>query len=146
MTTLTQGCINRMYRDEKVKQPVVQIIDMIFAKSADSSAPKRVKVKISDGEHHGLGMLSSELAQMVHTEQLKQNACVMLKQYAINQLNATKLCIIMGLDIVSEFEQPIGEPAPWTSVANESTAEVGTPSKGDAGAANNSPATNGTAN
>ena len=43
MATLTQGCISRMYRDEKVKLPVVQILEMSLAKSADSSAPKRVK-------------------------------------------------------------------------------------------------------
>ena len=43
MATLTQGCISQIYRNNTVKQPVVQLIELKMVSSSDSSAPKRVK-------------------------------------------------------------------------------------------------------
>ena len=43
MAMLSQGAISQMYHDVKVKQPVLQIIEQTVLKSADNSAPKRVK-------------------------------------------------------------------------------------------------------
>jgi len=43
MATLTQGCVSQMFRDGKPKQPLVQLIEMKMAATADSSAAKRVK-------------------------------------------------------------------------------------------------------
>ena len=48
------------------------------------------RVKISDGEHWGFGMLTSAIAQQVLTEALRQNAFVKLKNYMVNQLQNTK--------------------------------------------------------
>ena len=54
------------------------------------ACPGAIRVKISDGEQYGIGMLTSDCAQLVLTEQLRVNACVKLKQYMINQIQATK--------------------------------------------------------
>ena len=54
------------------------------------ACPRANRVKISDGEQYGMGVLNSEYAQLVMSDQLKTNACVKLKQYSINQLQSTK--------------------------------------------------------
>jgi hypothetical protein len=48
------------------------------------------RVKISDGEHFGIGMLTSGMAQQVLTEALRPNAFVKLKNYMVNQLQNSK--------------------------------------------------------
>ena len=48
------------------------------------------RVKISDGEHFGIGMLTSGMAQQVLTEALRTNAFVKLKNYMVNQLQNSK--------------------------------------------------------
>ena len=43
MATLTQGCVSQIYHDAKPRTPIVQLIELKAASSADPSAAKRVK-------------------------------------------------------------------------------------------------------
>ena len=114
MATLTQGCISQIYRNNTVKQPVVQLIDLKMVSSSDSSAPRSAKCarappsaelpaqpqpaplppprrcKLSDGEQFGSGVMSSDLAQQVMSEKIKLNSIVKITQYACNALNASR--------------------------------------------------------
>eukprot|EP00320_Phaeocystis_rex_P019017 CAMPEP_0119076388 /NCGR_PEP_ID=MMETSP1178-20130426/86431_1 /TAXON_ID=33656 /ORGANISM="unid sp, Strain CCMP2000" /LENGTH=632 /DNA_ID=CAMNT_0007058665 /DNA_START=36 /DNA_END=1934 /DNA_ORIENTATION=+ len=133
MASLTQGCVSQIFHDGKPRTPVVQLIDLRAATSADPNAAKRVKVKISDGEQWGVGMLTSGMAQLVLNETLRMNAFVKLKNYMVNQLSNTKICVILDLEIVQEDADAVGEPVPWQDAdVAAPAAEVGTPGKGDA--------------
>jgi replication factor A1 len=143
MATLTQGCVSQIYHDAKPRTPIVQLIELKAASSSDPSAAKRVKVKISDGEHWGVGMLTSGMAQQVLTEALRTNAFVKLKNYMVNQLQNSKICIIVDLEIVGEQDgEQIGDPVTWQEAVSAAPA-VGTPGKGDA-PASEGPGTTGT--
>ena len=132
MATLTQGCVSQIYHDAKPRTPIVQLIELKAASSSDPNAAKRVKVKISDGEHFGIGMLTSGMAQQVLTEALRPNAFVKLKNYMVNQLQNSKICIIVDLEIVGEQDgEQVGEPVSWQDAVSAAPA-VGTPGKGDA--------------
>lgn len=133
MATLTQGCVSQLFHDAKPHTPTVQLIELKAAASADPNAAKRVKVKISDGEHWGFGMLTSGVAQQVLTEALRPNAFVKLKNYMVNQLQNTKICIIVDLQIVGEQDgEQVGDPVPWQEAVSAAAPAVGTPGKGDA--------------
>lgn len=143
MATLTQGCVSQIYHDAKPRTPIVQLIELKAASSADPNAAKRVKVKISDGEHFGIGMLTSGMAQQVLTEALRTNAFVKLKNYMVNQLQNSKICIIVDLEIVGEQDgEQVGDPVTWQEAVSAAPA-VGTPGKGD-GPASEGPGTTGT--
>ena len=43
MATLTQGCVSQIYHDAKPRTPIVQLIELKAAASADPNAAKRVK-------------------------------------------------------------------------------------------------------
>ena len=137
MTTLTRGSISQIYHNGKPRHPIVQVTELKIVTSVDSNAPKRIKCKLSDGEQWGVGMMTSEMAQLVVAETLKQNGCIKLKNYMVNQLSNTKMCIVVDAEVLSEQEEPIGEPVPWTEAAAPeeavaSSGAVGTPPKGGA--------------
>ena len=115
-TLLTRGAVSAIYNLGKPRHPIVQVTDLEILSSGDSTAPKRVRCMLSDGEQWGVGMMTSEMAQMVIAETLKQNGCIKLKNYMVNQIVNTKMCIIVDADVLSEQEEPIGAPVPWTEV------------------------------
>ena len=116
MTTLTTGSISQIYHNGKPRHPIVQVTELMQLSPADATAPKRIKCKLSDGEQWGVGMMTSEMAQLVVAETLKQNGCIKLKNYMVNQLSNTKMCIVVDAEVLSEQEAPIGKPVPWTEV------------------------------
>ncbi|KAL1530907.1 hypothetical protein AB1Y20_001798 [Prymnesium parvum] len=111
---LTSHCIEQMYVGEKPNRPVVQLISLKHALSVDKNAPKRVKCNLSDGSHFGAGVLTAEVAAQVINEKIRTNAIVRLTNYTMNTMMGTRLCLILGAEIVEEeHAEKIGEPVQW---------------------------------
>ena len=114
MTTLSTGAISQIYHDSKPRRPVLQVTDIKIVNSVDPNGPRQVKCKLSDGEQWGMGMMPPEMAQKVIAETLKDNGCIKLKNYLVNKLGNTTMCIVIDAEVLSVQEAPIGEPVPWT--------------------------------
>lgn len=116
---LTTGAIQKLFEGEKVKDPIVQLINLRAVASADPNAPKKVKMDISDGKQKGTAAMTSALALQCAEGKIGNNMLVKLKQYVVNSVGSMKLCIVMGAEVIdSEVMETIGEPVAWSGRAS----------------------------
>ena len=97
---LTQGCVRAMYRDdERPKAPSVQLMDFV-------PIGRRVKCNLSDGQEHGVAVLTAEVAIAVREE----GARVKLVGYSMNTLASVRLCIVTKVEVQDAKGERIGTP------------------------------------
>ena len=136
-TTSLTPVIQQIYRDNPPSKPTVQIIEIKSVKSENNEAPSRIKcarsrspaatsvrapwrplvltsalctchrVHISDGEQYGLAVLTAEPARLVHSEAVKANSLIVLKNYVVNQLGSTK-CVRGRLRASAQHRHSVG--------------------------------------
>ena len=116
-TALSNGAIRGIFTDAKPARPVVQLINAKAVLQADGSAPKKVKAEISDGEEFGVAVLTSTVAENLAAGKIGVNDAVCLKNYMVNQLGKTKICIVLDCERTAELGEKVGEPVSWEAAA-----------------------------
>ena len=90
------------------------------ARAHDCARPLRWRrVQISDGEQYGLAVLTGESAKLLMSETVKLHSLIVLKNYVVNQLGTTKMCIVLEMSAVPSEDAEmakIGEPVKWDTV------------------------------
>ncbi len=112
--TVTPGCVPKLYRDEKLKSPVVQISKLAPTISADPNTPSRIKAEISDGEYFGAAILTSDVSQLFVSEEAKLHSLLRLTNFVTNTIGKTKMVIVLAAEVaVTDVDEKIGEPVSW---------------------------------
>ena len=91
--TVTPGCVPKLYRDEKLKSPTVQISKLAPTISADPNTPSRIKAEISDGEYFGAAILTSDVSRLFVTEEAKLHSLLRLTNFVTNTIGKTKMVL-----------------------------------------------------
>ena len=118
LPALSNGAIRGIFTDAKPARPVVQLINAKAVLQADGSAPKnQVKAEISDGEEFGVAVLTSTVAENLAAGKIGVNDAVCLKNYMVNQLGKTKICIVLDCERTAELGEKVGEPVSWEAAA-----------------------------
>lgn len=76
----------------------------------------RFRALLSDGEYSHSCMLATQLAELIHTNTLKENSIVTLHDYISNQVQNKKVVIVLNLEVVQSDAQKIGDPQMYDKV------------------------------
>lgn len=130
-TELTTGAIATLLEGGSVEGAVLQILG--HKRVAGES--ERYRLLLSDGRHiTTLALLSSQLAHLVHEEQLTTNSVVRLQQYVVNavQNGAKKVVIVLDLSVLVPGAQmeKIGDPQSYSGSSAGAPTTNGTHSNG----------------
>ena len=114
MSNLTKGGVNKTFRGDKPRHPVLQVTMLTVVAARDGQAPPRIKCRLSDGKQWGMAALTGELAQMAIMEKLKETGCIRLENYVVGKLSHAKILIVVDAEVMSQEEAPVGAPEEWT--------------------------------
>ncbi|KAF8582281.1 replication factor-a protein [Ramaria rubella] len=118
--------------------PTVQFLSIKKLPNTKTEAsPDRYRLIISDGVHFVQAMLATQLNEMVEKDTIKKHSVVVLEKYTSNVVQNKRLIIVLGLRVVGEATEKLGEPRTLdtTPVAPSSNANASGPSRGPSSAA-----------
>ena len=114
MSTLTNGAVLDLLnetREASVFHPTMQILDIRkIGGSANGAGGDRYRVIISDGRHFAQSMVTTQLNELIETNQLQKYSIVKLTEYICNNVQNRKIIIILGMEILQSTAEKIGEP------------------------------------
>jgi hypothetical protein len=124
---LTPGAIARLVAGETGQAVTLQCLGIKKLQNTQAQQD-RYRVLLSDGEYSHSCMLATQLAELVHTGQLKDNSIVLLNDYICNQMANKKIVIsrfrgTQGTAVVGLF----GMTAASTGASERTLKRVGTP-------------------
>ncbi|KAJ0409767.1 hypothetical protein ATCC90586_001080 [Pythium insidiosum] len=112
MVNLTPNAVAMLYNKQSPDgfEPWLQVIDTRKIKPASGAGGDRYRVVLSDGTSYISGMLATQLASLMESEELKVNYVVQLKDYLGNEVQGRRILIVLSIgEIVPAFER-IGSP------------------------------------
>lgn len=118
---ITRGCVPRLVGGENIANPVVQVTSIKKIEPAGNgnnlNGPDRYRVLLSDGDHIVQGMLATQKNELVISGQLIENSVVRLLDFLCNDVKGRKILIILGVDILQQHAQKMGNPINFESGA-----------------------------
>lgn len=115
MAQLTPGAIARLVAGETGQPLTLQCLGIKRLQNAQAQQD-RYRVLLSDGEYCHSCMLATQLAELVHTEQLKDNCIVALNDYICNLMANKKIIIVLNLQVLQKDAAKIGNPQHYDKV------------------------------
>ncbi len=107
---LTAGAIPRCFDDTGPEfQPTLQVIGFREVKGK-SGAQKRFRLIVSDGAHFSVGMLTTQLTNLIEDDQIKMNTVIQLTEKMINNVGGRKILIVLNCSVLGHAEEKIGDP------------------------------------
>ncbi|KIY50750.1 replication factor-a protein [Fistulina hepatica ATCC 64428] len=127
MVSLTEGICEKLQSIEANKPSdllngshVVQVISVKPVTSQSGTNPPRYRVILSDGVHFIQAMLATQLNDFIDPEDeskgsLKKNTIIEIQRLGCNVVQNKKLLILIGLGILEQANEKIGNPVSLSS-------------------------------
>ncbi|KAF7666787.1 hypothetical protein LDENG_00091630 [Lucifuga dentata] len=117
MAILTDGAIEALLTDNKIRDPVLQVLNIRKIEGGNGAA--RFRLAMSDGKHSMSSiMLSTQLNCLAEDNQLAPFCICVIKKHVTNLLkDGRRIIVILEIDIIKSAEQTsgrIGDPVPCT--------------------------------
>jgi len=122
---ITKGAIQRMYHDDNTPGSVVQVLDIKKLASSNSSQAERYRLVVSDSAHYQQSMVATQLNSMIINEEVKKNGLIKLTEVICNVVQNRRIIIVLGLEVVSEPVEKIGDPVNIDTAAASQSAFAG---------------------
>ena len=107
---ISQGTVQRMYRDDTTPGSVVQVLHIKEISGANSYV-KRSRLVVSDGQHYQQAVVVTQLNAMVLSGEVQTLGLIRLTEFNCKGVENRRVIIIFGLEVVSGSVERIGEPS-----------------------------------
>ncbi|KAF9626123.1 hypothetical protein IFM89_030970 [Coptis chinensis] len=131
-------CNGELQAEEDMK-PVLQVYDIKLLSAGQQSSNERYRMLLSDGLHSQQSMLATQLNHLIHSGKLQKGSIVRLSQFVSQTIQNRKIIIIIGLDVIFENCDQIGEPKLYVDGPQVRTSIPGQSSVGHPGTASVNP-------
>ena len=90
-------------------EPTLQVIGFREV-SGKTGAQKRFRLIVSDGKWLSIGMLTTQLTNLIEDDTIKVNSVLSLKEYMINEVSGRRILIVLNCDVLGHADEKIGDP------------------------------------
>ncbi|KAI9592047.1 hypothetical protein BDF19DRAFT_452987 [Syncephalis fuscata] len=124
MAQLTSNAIRQIYDDVSIEpsliDPLVQVINVKKLPANSPDSPDRYRLIISDGTLYMQAMLSTQLNDIITSDQLVKNSIIRLDKYSCNAVQNRRIVIVLLTSVVGIADR-IGNPTSIEPIPNTAT-------------------------
>jgi replication factor A1 len=99
-----------MYQDDTTPGSVVQVLDIKRLNANNNSQSERYRLVVSDSLHYQQSMVATQLNSMIVNDEIKKFSIIKLNEIICNVVQNRRIIIILGLEVVSEPVEKLGDP------------------------------------
>jgi len=115
--SLTEGCLDKIMKGEKLFGPIVQVVDIRPVQSSGPTHNNKHRMTLNDGVNTYNGAYSaSQITKLFNDHIIDKFHIVRLSQYCVSDFTTSKLMIVAGIEPIQACKELIGNPVPLGSV------------------------------